>query len=47
MGALAVASSPETVDKKRLFKNLFITAFSSLVFIALFLGGLVAIGLIK
>jgi di/tricarboxylate transporter len=47
MGALALASSPETVDKKRLFKNLFITAFSSLVFIALFLGGLVAIGLIK
>jgi di/tricarboxylate transporter len=47
MGALALASSPETVDKKRLFKNLFITAFSSLAFIAIFLGGLVAIGIIK
>lgn len=47
MGALALASSPETVDKKKLFKNLFITAFCSLVFIALLLGGLVAVGLIK
>ncbi|MCF7924958.1 MAG: hypothetical protein K9L26_00280 [Candidatus Izimaplasma sp.] len=47
MGALALASSPETVDKKKLFKNLFITAFSSLVFIAIFLGGLVAVGIIK
>lgn len=47
MGALALASSPETVDKKKLFRDLFITAFSSLLFIAIFLGGLVAIGIIK
>lgn len=38
MGALAIACSPETVDKKALFKNLFITAFFSLAFIAIFLG---------
>jgi len=44
MGALALASSPETVDKKKLFKDLFIMAFSSLLFIALFLGLMVAIG---
>jgi di/tricarboxylate transporter len=44
MGALALASSPKTVDKKSLFKNLFITAFASLLFIALFLGILVAVG---
>jgi|AntAceMinimDraft_18_1070375.scaffolds.fasta_scaffold00035_12 di/tricarboxylate transporter len=47
MGALALASSPKTVDKKLLFKNLFITAFASLLFIAVFLGGLVAIGYLK
>ncbi len=47
MGALALASSPKTVDKKSLFKNLFITAFASLLFIAVFLGGLVAIGYLK
>ena len=46
MGALALASSPATVDKKALFKNLFITAFVSLVFIALFLGALVGLGYI-
>ncbi len=46
MGALALASSPETVDKKNLFKNLFITAFSSLLFIAIFLGVLAAVGII-
>ncbi|MCF7930090.1 MAG: hypothetical protein K9L02_01100 [Acholeplasmataceae bacterium] len=44
MGALALASSPESVDKKKLFKNLFIMAFVSLLFIALFLGLMVAIG---
>ena len=44
MGALALASSPETVDKKSLFRNLFIVAFTSLAFIALFLGLLVGIG---
>lgn len=42
MGALAIACSPETVDKKALFKNLFITAFLSLGFIAIFLGILIA-----
>jgi hypothetical protein len=47
MGALALASSPKTVDKKSLFKNLFITAFASLLFIAIFLGVLVAIGWIS
>lgn len=44
MGALALASSPEVVDKKKLFKNLFIMSFFSLLFIALFLGMLVAVG---
>ena len=47
MGALALASSDETVDKKRLFRDLFITAFVSLVFIAIFLGALVMLGLLK
>lgn len=47
MGALALASSPETIDKKKLFKNLFITAFGSLLFIAILLGGFVAVGIIK
>ena len=47
MGALALASSPETVDKKSLFKNLFITAFLALLFIALFLGLMVALGYLK
>lgn len=47
MGALALASSPEVVDKKKLFKNLFITAFLSLVFIAVLLGVLVAVGWIS
>jgi len=42
MGALAIACSPETVNKKALFKNLFITAFLSLGFIAIFLGILIA-----
>lgn len=37
MGALALASSPETVDKKKLFKNLFIMSFLALIFIALLL----------
>lgn len=44
MGALALASSPNTVDKKALFKNLFIVAFSSLAFIALFLGIIASLG---
>jgi hypothetical protein len=37
MGALALASSPETVDKKKLFKDLFIMSFLALIFIALLL----------
>ena len=45
MGALALASSDETVNKKKLFKDLFITAFVSLVFIALFLGLLQVVGI--
>lgn len=47
MGALALASSDETVNKKKLFRDLFITAFASLLFIALFLGLLVALGYLK
>lgn len=46
MGALALASSPQSVDKKELFRNLFIVAFLSLLFIAIFLGLLVAMGLL-
>ena len=46
MGALALASSPETVDKKALFRNLFIVAFSSLAFIAIFLGIIAGLGLL-
>lgn len=38
MGALAMASAPDTIDKKKLFKNLFIMAFFSLLFIAILLG---------
>lgn len=37
MGALALASSPEYVDKKKLFIDLFIAAFISLVFVAILL----------
>ncbi len=37
MGALALASSPETVDKKKLFKDLFIASFLALIFVALLL----------
>jgi len=44
MGALALASAPKSVDKKSLFKNLFIVAFSSLVFIAVFLGVIAQFG---
>jgi len=44
MGALALATSPETVDKKKLFRDLFLTALGSLVFIAIFLGILAWIG---
>jgi len=44
MGALALASAPAMVDKKALFKNLFIVAFSSLAFIAIFLGIVASFG---
>ncbi len=44
MGALALASSPEQIDKKKLLKDLFITAFFSLIFIAIFLGAFVLMG---
>ena len=44
MGALALASSPEVIDKKKLFKNLFFMSFFSLLFIAIFLGLLVVVG---
>jgi len=42
MGALALASAPETVDKKKMFKDLFILSFVAVAFIALFglIGGL-------
>lgn len=46
MGALALATSPETVDKKKLFRDLFMTALVSLVFIAIFLGALSWLGLL-
>jgi di/tricarboxylate transporter len=46
MGALALASSPEHIDKKALFKNLFIVAFSSLAFIAIFLGVIASVGIL-
>lgn len=46
MGALALASSPASIDKKKLLKGLFITAFASLAFIALLLGGMAALNLI-
>jgi len=38
MGALAMASAPEHIDKKKLFKNLFIMAFCALLFVAVLLG---------
>jgi len=37
MGALALASSSESIDKKKLFRDLFIVAFISLAFVAIFL----------
>ncbi len=37
MGALALASSPDTIDKKKLFKDLFIVSFFALMFGAIFL----------
>ncbi len=45
MGALALASSPDEVDKKKLFRDLFILAFAALAFIA-FLGAVGLIGFI-
>ncbi|TNF09544.1 MAG: hypothetical protein EP317_00645, partial [Bacillota bacterium] len=37
MGALALASSPEHVDRKKLFKDLILSAFVSVIFIAILL----------
>jgi hypothetical protein len=45
MGALAMASAPENIDKKKLFKNLFITAFCALLFVAVLLGFMNALDL--
>ena len=46
MGALALANAPESFDKKKLFKDLFLTALAALLFIAIFLGILQAFGLL-
>jgi hypothetical protein len=37
MGALALASSPESIDKKKLFKDLFLISFVALAFISVLL----------
>ncbi len=47
MGALAVASAPIQTDRKKLFKELFLWAFVSLAFVALFLWLLGWIGLLS
>ncbi len=44
MGALAVASSPAQIDKRKLFRDLFVLAFVSLAFIAIFLWLLSLVG---
>ncbi|AUD65862.1 hypothetical protein BK011_09250 [Tenericutes bacterium MZ-XQ] len=46
MGALALASSPEEVNKKLLFKNLFIASFLALIFIAFLLWFMNALNII-
>jgi len=46
MGALAIASSPSTIDRKKLFKELFFHAFVSLAFVAIFLWILGWIGIL-
>jgi len=46
MGALAIASSPNTIDRKKLFKDLFFYAFVSLAFVAIFLWILGWIGIL-
>jgi di/tricarboxylate transporter len=46
MGALAVASAPAQIDRKKLFKDLFLLAFVSLAFVAIFLWFLGFIGLL-
>ncbi len=42
MGALALANAPEDLDKKKMFRDLFIVAFAAVLFTAIFglLGGL-------
>lgn len=44
MGALAVASSPAQIDRRKLFRDLFVLAFVSLAFIAIFLWLLSLVG---
>jgi di/tricarboxylate transporter len=46
MGALAVASAPAQIDRKKLFKDLFMLAFVSLAFVAIFLWFLGIIGVL-
>jgi di/tricarboxylate transporter len=46
MGALAIASAPEVVDRKKLFNQLFAYAFVSLAFIAIFLWILGLLGIL-
>ncbi len=46
MGALAVASSPVQIDRRKFFKSLFVLAFVSLAFIAVFLWFLAIIGIL-
>jgi hypothetical protein len=46
MGALAIASAPETIDRKKLFNELFAYAFVSLAFIAIFLWILGLVGIL-
>jgi len=44
MGALAIASSPAQIDRRKLFRDLFVLAFVSLAFIAIFLWLLSLVG---
>jgi di/tricarboxylate transporter len=46
MGALAIASAPEVVDRKLLFKELFAYAFVSLAFVSVFLWILGLVGIL-
>ena len=46
MGALAIASAPEVIDRKKLFNELFAYAFVSLAFVAIFLWILGLVGIL-